>query len=589
MKKLLLVLAILTLSFTQIVSAEQSSSVTNNETQSLTTTEKVEDLNQLCSILENNQKHLYNVISKETFNSTKEEIKNNIFNLSDTGFYYELERLVALSHDAHTFIDNIPVYSRVKEQLLPFDIEQIDGKWYLATSYSADYKKYLSYELTEINGHSIRSILKLAEPYISYENNIRLEDKFTEKMIYVDFLNHIGVIDSINNISLTVINNNGKDEKLTVKPYSWYEMQKAEYFTVYKAPETKRNADKIYEFFALNEDALIIRYNAAREDLKFPLSKFTDELKKELENKNYSKVIVDLRDNKGGNYQLFVPTIDMIKELKEKQNFELYTLIGKDTFSSGVIHAAQFQHDVGATVVGTPTGGNVYFYGNTNDAVELPNSHLYVTCSTQFTEFVPGYKTDALYPDITVKHTMQDYISGVDKEVETILEGAEIKIENKQIDSLKSTQTVGIDNVELRYYDENSPYLHEIITNNTNRTIIGYKIAMLSFGKEGNPLERYWLGPNSEISYIHINTQRNVNLYSGKRVDTDGGWSLFEVDNETENNKAAYGIHLIKEITFDNGEVWENPEYDEWEKTYLGKPVDVKTLESYYPSVIKIK
>lgn len=209
---LVLIVAVIILSLTQTAySFQQQVDVKNDELYSLTDTQKIEDLNQLCSILEKKQRHLYNVIPTETFDSEKKTIQNQIPNLSDAEFYYELQRLVALSQDAHTFIENDPIYSNVKEHFIPMGIEQIDSKWYLTEYYEQQYKKYLSYELTEINGHSIRSILKLAEPYISYENEIRLESNFTDQLNHADFLKHLGVIDHIDEIPLTVIDPKGKE------------------------------------------------------------------------------------------------------------------------------------------------------------------------------------------------------------------------------------------------------------------------------------------------------------------------------------------------------------------------------------------
>lgn len=502
--------------------------------------------------------------------------------MDDLGFYYELQRLAALLHDAHTKVESDPIYSTIKEHYLPFNIEQINNKWYLTSCYKEEDKQYLSYELIEVNEISITDILKKAEPYISYENKIRLEDMFTQIINHSDFLKHIEIIHDINDVTLTILNHEGEKIKIKTESYSWKDIQKAQYNSVYQAPETKRNKDKFYEFFSLNKNALLIRYNKAREDTQYLLSQFNLELKKEIKGNQYSKIIVDLRDNKGGNYTLFPPTIQMIKKLKEKQNFEVYGLISKNTFSSGVIHAAQLQHEVNAVLVGSPTGGNVYTYGDTTD-IELSNSDLTIMYSTGYLEGVPGYQQDALYPDLEVEHTIKDYMAGVDKEIETILDGDEIKLEPIKTTNSEEVQSVVIDNVEVKYYDDNSPYLHDIISNNTDRTIAGYQIGMLAYDKKGKPLEQYWTGPNNKKSYFHLYEAKRVYLFPGQKSNQDGGWSL------NEKTKVAYAVYCIKEVTFDNGEVWKNPDYDKWKKTYLKKTIDISILQTYYPFVQKLR
>ena len=45
---------------------------------------------------------------------------------------------------------------------------------------------------------------------------------------------------------------------------------------------------------------------------------------------------------------------------------------------------------------------------------------------------------------------------------------------------------------------------------------------------------------------------------------------------------------LKKEVVFDDGTVWNNPNYENWFKTYAGKGIDIDKLENYYPYEYKI-
>jgi hypothetical protein len=60
-----------------------------------------------------------------------------------------------------------------------------------------------------------------------------------------------------------------------------------------------------------------------------------------------------------------------------------------------------------------------------------------------------------------------------------------------------------------------------------------------------------------------------------------------EIENPRP-NKVAYALYQIKEITFEDGSVWNNSEYSNWLETYKGKAVDVSALQSFYPSECKI-
>lgn len=50
----------------------------------------------------------------------------------------------------------------------------------------------------------------------------------------------------------------------------------------------------------------------------------------------------------------------------------------------------------------------------------------------------------------------------------------------------------------------------------------------------------------------------------------------------------SYILYCDKQITFEDGTVWETPDFECWLSTYCGKKTDVKVLEKYYPYVEKI-
>jgi len=45
---------------------------------------------------------------------------------------------------------------------------------------------------------------------------------------------------------------------------------------------------------------------------------------------------------------------------------------------------------------------------------------------------------------------------------------------------------------------------------------------------------------------------------------------------------AAYIVSCVKQVTFEDGSVWVNPEYDNWLASNQGNPVAVSTLSNYY-------
>lgn len=152
------------------------------------------------------------------------------------------------------------------------------------------------------------------------------------------------------------------------------------------------------------------------------------------------------------------------------------------------------------------------------------------------------------------------------------------------------------DKVELYYYDNGCPYLHDIKTNNTSKTIIEMQYGMLGYDKLGNPLQLQWnfLDSSSQATYDYL-VKEESELLPKQTLGVNGGWSLY--DSETMDwpqipnagpNKVAYALFEIKEIHFADGSVWNNKAYNTWLEAYKGRAVDVSIFKSYYPREIKI-
>lgn len=158
-----------------------------------------------------------------------------------------------------------------------------------------------------------------------------------------------------------------------------------------------------------------------------------------------------------------------------------------------------------------------------------------------------------------------------------------------------TAQTVSFTNVELRRYSSGSPYIHDIIANNTSKRMMTNEICMLAFDTDGNPLKLRWnyLSSSTTPQYSFLYDWGSDEIAPGANNDNEdnnGGWSLFSNTGDTpaEVEQIAYILYTFRSITFADGTVWMNPDYENWLRTYEGKQVDVSALEGYYPHTLSI-
>ena len=47
-------------------------------------------------------------------------------------------------------------------------------------------------------------------------------------------------------------------------------------------------------------------------------------------------------------------------------------------------------------------------------------------------------------------------------------------------------------------------------------------------------------------------------------------------------------MFCLEQVVFEDGSVWNNPDYENWFDTYAGKEMETDQLQNYYPYVYQI-
>lgn len=154
------------------------------------------------------------------------------------------------------------------------------------------------------------------------------------------------------------------------------------------------------------------------------------------------------------------------------------------------------------------------------------------------------------------------------------------------------------ESADILRYEDGAPYIHDILTNNTDRSIKETEYCMLAYDEKGAPLKLYWnfFDSSAESSFAHV-VRSKENILAGQTEEYQGGWSLYDGESaealseagDDGTGQAAYALFCLKQVVFEDGTVWNNPEYENWLTTYAGHVKDVVELQNYYPHVYRIK
>ena len=154
--------------------------------------------------------------------------------------------------------------------------------------------------------------------------------------------------------------------------------------------------------------------------------KFTKDVFDIIDSKKVKTLVIDLRDNGGGNSMIFNPFLKAVRKrdsINKKEN--LFVIVGRRTFSSAMLNAMDLKKDTNATLIGESTGGKPNHFGEVK-ILHLSNTDVDVYYSSNYFK-TTDEDTDSLYPDINISLKASSYFNGNDDFLDYILDNNIIK------------------------------------------------------------------------------------------------------------------------------------------------------------------
>jgi len=408
----------------------QSTKVLNGNSASDTRSQHwVEDIDYLYENLPKAHKNLYHTIKEEDFKKEILDLKNDVPKLKDYEIKCRLAQIVASVGDAHTSL-----YLFSNSATYPMKLSWFNEELRILAA-DKEHKDILGKKLVAVNDMPIKEIMKKVNSLISHENEQWLRVVNADYVMMPDVLKLLGITsedraqfsleDEANNISKIELSSKKftsenvvmvKDE-MPVKPlrfqYNPNNLSESLYWYKY-LPEEK------ILYFQYNEciDRSIAKSFGVKNLDEYPyFGDFSDGLLKAINDNDIDKFIVDLRNNRGGASTLMTTLAKDLSNI-DKLKGKVYVMIGRQTFSSGVMAALDLMDKTNAVFYGEPTGGNVNGYGDIKNLV-LPNSKLEISYSTKYFEMSDKF-TEGFIPDVTVIQKFDDYKQGIDDVYEAI-------------------------------------------------------------------------------------------------------------------------------------------------------------------------
>ncbi|QUH21225.1 S41 family peptidase [Alkaliphilus sp. B6464] len=407
MKKTIYLILITTVVFLNLVACSSLESTTyiHNEERDK---KWEEDINVFVKELPKRHVNLFFKTTEKKFYKDVEELKQRINLLTDEEIIVNLLGIIASIGDTYTNL-----YWEWK-LVYPLELYWFEDDIYVINT-TQENSDILYGEVVSINDINMEDIKKEIKSIISYDNEADLRIKIPEYILSPEILYGLGIIKDKSQVKFTFKTLDGELIDKTIVSRKTSDSFK---FILSndnnEVPLYLRNSDKYYWYEYLNQENLMyVKYNQCAEMAQQSFRNFTKEVISVIDENKVEKIIIDMRNNGGGNSRIIAP---LMSEILKRDNLNtsdsLYIIVGRQSYSSAILNAMDFKKSSNGTFIGEPTAGKPNHYGEIR-SFNFKNSPFAVVYSTKYFK-LSNEDIESFIPDKVIEPTIESYINKVD-------------------------------------------------------------------------------------------------------------------------------------------------------------------------------
>lgn len=372
-----------------------------------------EDVHLLARELPARHANAFHHTPQTEFERQVRELEGELPRLSDAEVRMRLARLVASVGDAHTGLAHWTQGMR----RLPVSLRWFRDGWYVVAT-DPPHAGLLGAKLLRVGGVPAADIEARLRRLVSFENDAWARVQVEGLWSLVDVLHGVAVLPQADGGRFSFQTVQGEVRELPLSPLRY---DSPLFVRAGAVPLYQERQGEAFWTKSLQEGRVAyFKYNDCDRSQRQAFAAAASNLLKTLDAGKVQKVVVDLRDNGGGDSSVIAPLLDGLAERAVGQEpGRLFVLTNRVTFSSAMLNALQFRQRTAATLVGEPTGGKPNSYGEVRE-FKLPNSGLVVAYSTKFFGMLPGDPV-SVEPDVRIEPSVQDFLTGRDPVLDWVL------------------------------------------------------------------------------------------------------------------------------------------------------------------------
>jgi hypothetical protein len=376
------------------------------------------DLDVLARELPKLHPNAFHATSRETFEAAIARLRERAASLPPHVVAMEIARIVTAVGDGHTRLTlpidpnaafflghtttKLPDDPDLRFHHLPIRFYSFDDGLFVR---AAERRELIGRRVLRIGDKTAEEAMAAVEPFVSGDNELGKRLNAGDYLAVPEVLHAAGVISAVDVVPIVVDNAN-----VTLAPLP------------FGAPALwlPKDDPRAYHF-ELRGRIVHFVFNEVKNERDETFAAFVDRLMRFIDTHDVDALVIDIRNNPGGNGALNQALVHaIIRSRKLRQPGRLFVLIGRRTFSAAGFLVTALEQNSNALFVGEPTGAAPNGWGDSRK-LTLPSSGLTVRVSTLYWQpSDPRDPRKATEPHIVAPPLSADIVSGRDNGFEAV-------------------------------------------------------------------------------------------------------------------------------------------------------------------------
>jgi len=369
-------------------------------------------------------KNAYHRMKREDFEAAVKRLSDAAPAMTDDEIVVGLMKLVAMVHDGHTSL--IP-RQFIRSGIYPIQLYRFGDGTYVQKAAPA-YADLVGAKVLRIGGVSIDEAMAAVTPVVAADNEMGVLELGPMMLSVPEIFSGLKITSDKQKLDI-VISKDGKErvvsvrpegtvENLITPPADWIDAAGKTTLPLYMTHQ----GDWFWFEYLKDKQIVYVNQDAVQNKPDLTLGDFYKRVFDFIEANAVDKLVIDLRNNGGGNNTLNAPIIINLIRSKIDKRGHLFVITGRQTFSAAQNFVNQIEKWTEPIFIGEPTSDHVNMYGD-NRPFTLPNSGLLVRASTLWWQDLdPRDDRKWTAPEIAADLSFEDYRTGRDPMLQAVLD-----------------------------------------------------------------------------------------------------------------------------------------------------------------------